>query len=155
MKDQKLLSLIEIAIQKEEEAFVFYMDLHGRVSDPIAKEALKFVADEEKKHKEFLVKYREGEYGAACLSPEQTVNYKIAEHLEAPDIQKNMESKDVYLVAAHRELASCKFYWDLAGAQPEGEAKYVLIKMAQEEMRHKEKMEYLYSNTAFPQTAGG
>ena len=65
MKDQKLLSLIEIAIQKEEEAFVFYMDLHGRVADPIAKEALKFVAGEEKKHKEFLVKYREGGYGVS------------------------------------------------------------------------------------------
>jgi len=27
--------------------------------------------------------------------------------------------------------------------------------MANEEMKHKEKMEYLYSNTAFAQTAGG
>jgi len=155
MKDPKLLLLIETAIQKEEEAFVFYMDLFSRVADPIAKEALKFVAGEEKKHKEFLVKYRDGGCGSSCLSPDQVVDYKIAEHLEAPDIQKNMESKDVYLVAAHRELASYKFYWSLAGVQPEGEAKQMLIRMAQEEMRHKEKMEYLYSNTAFPQTAGG
>jgi hypothetical protein len=27
--------------------------------------------------------------------------------------------------------------------------------MANEELKHKEKMEYLYTNTAFPQTAGG
>jgi hypothetical protein len=27
--------------------------------------------------------------------------------------------------------------------------------MANEELKHKEKMEYLYANTAFPQTAGG
>ena len=33
--------------------------------------------------------------------------------------------------------------------------KDMLLKMANEELKHKEKMEYLYSNTAFPQTAGG
>jgi hypothetical protein len=27
--------------------------------------------------------------------------------------------------------------------------------MANEEMKHKEKVEYLYTNTAFPQTEGG
>jgi len=27
--------------------------------------------------------------------------------------------------------------------------------IANEELKHKEKMEYLYANTAFPQTAGG
>jgi hypothetical protein len=27
--------------------------------------------------------------------------------------------------------------------------------MANQELKHKEKVEYLYSNTAFPQTAGG
>jgi len=33
--------------------------------------------------------------------------------------------------------------------------KDLLNKMASEELKHKEKMEYLYTNTAFPQTAGG
>ena len=33
--------------------------------------------------------------------------------------------------------------------------KEMLLKMANEELKHKEKMEYLYANTAFPQTAGG
>ncbi len=31
----------------------------------------------------------------------------------------------------------------------------MLLKMADQEMKHKEKVEYLYSNTAFPQTSGG
>ena len=31
----------------------------------------------------------------------------------------------------------------------------MLQKMANEELKHKEKMEYLYSNTAFTQTSGG
>jgi hypothetical protein len=31
----------------------------------------------------------------------------------------------------------------------------MLHKIANEELKHKEKMEYLYANTAFPQTDGG
>jgi rubrerythrin len=37
----------------------------------------------------------------------------------------------------------------------DGELNSMLLKMANEELKHKEKMEYLYSNTAFPQTSGG
>jgi len=29
------------------------------------------------------------------------------------------------------------------------------MRMAAEELKHKEKVEYMYSNTAFPQTEGG
>jgi rubrerythrin len=38
---------------------------------------------------------------------------------------------------------------------PEGELKNLFLKFANEELKHKEKVEYLYCNAAFPQTAGG
>lgn len=155
MKDKKLRLVIEAAIQKEEEACAFYRDLSGRVDDRTARDTLQFVAGEEKKHREFLIQYRSGHYSSRSLPLDQAVDYKIAEHLEKPDIKKNMETKDVYLVAAHRELSSHEFYKTLAEQQPEGEVKDILLRMAQEELRHKEKMEYLYANTAFPQTSGG
>jgi rubrerythrin len=43
----------------------------------------------------------------------------------------------------------------MASLHPDGEIKQMLLKMASQEMKHKEKVEYLYSNTAFVQTAGG
>lgn len=61
----------------------------------------------------------------------------------------------MYTVAAHRELNSCNFYTALAEIQPAGEVKNMLLRIASEELKHKEKVEYLYSNTAFPQTDGG
>ncbi|MBE9546502.1 MAG: ferritin family protein [Proteobacteria bacterium] len=155
MKEKNLGSLIDIAIEREEEAYGFYMGLHDRIEDKSVKDTLKFLADEEQKHKEFLVSYREGRYGSDSLRLTDVVDYKIAEYLEEPDIKKDMDSKDVYLVAAHRELQSYNFYKALADLHPDGEAKKMLLKMANEEMKHKEKVEYLYSNTAFPQTAGG
>ncbi|MCX5905569.1 MAG: ferritin family protein [Proteobacteria bacterium] len=155
MADKQLEEVLAIAIQREEEAIAFYQGLYRRVQDETAQDTLAFLAGEEKKHKEFLLNYRAGEYKAESLRMNTVVDYKIAEHREKQDSAASLESKDAYLVAAHRELASYNFYTSLAGIHPAGEVKDLLLKIAGEELRHKEKVEYLYANTAFPQTDGG
>jgi rubrerythrin len=145
-------TIIERAIKNEEEAYDFYMELSRIVEEPNAKDTLLFLAQEEKGHKEFLLKYRQS--GFAGEVP-KTVDYKIAEHLTKPDIAKDIHTKDVYLIAANREINAHHFYLGLAGLHPDGEVRRMLLRMADEELKHKEKMEYLYANTAFPQTAGG
>ncbi len=148
-------SAIDIAITKEQEAYDFYMDLYNKVEDKEAKSNLKYIAQEEAKHKEFLTTCQKGSFCSEVLTLEKPVDYKIIEHMEKPDIKKNIKSSEVYLIAANRELNAYNFYKSLADSYPAGEVKELLIKMANEELKHKEKMEYLYSNTAFPQTAGG
>ncbi len=155
MKDRDVKAVIKTAIQKEREAQAFYTDLYNLVEDTIAKDALLFLAGEEKKHEEFLRNYLQGSYGANALKLDAVIDYEIAQYLEIPDIKKGMEAKDVYLVAAHRELNSYNFYKNLADVHPAGNVKDLLLNMANQELKHKEKVEYLYSNTAFPQTAGG
>ena len=155
MEAQSLHSLIERAIQNEEEARVFYLGLHDLVEDALVKETLTFLAGEELAHKEFLQAYLKGEKKFTALAMDKPIDYHIAQYASKPDPKANMNSSEVYLVAAHRELNSYKFYKGLAAAQPAGEVKDMLLSMADQELRHKEKVEYLYSNTAFPQTAGG
>ncbi len=155
MEEKRLGDYIDIAIQREEEAHDFYTVLMNKVTDPAAKDALQLLASEELKHKEFLIKYRDGGYKQDALRLNQPLDYKIAEHMDRPDISGNIESKDVYLIAAHRELNSYNFYTSLANLHPQGSLRDIFLKMASEELKHKEKVEYLYSNTAFPQTAGG
>jgi rubrerythrin len=155
VEEKNLATVIGMAIGREEEAFAFYQDLSQKVEDRTAIETLQYLSHEEKKHKEFLEKYRQGGYGPETLRMTDVVDYKIAEYLTSPDIQKNMESKDVYLVAAHRELNSYNFYQSLAQMHPDGNARTLFLRMANEEKKHKEKIEYLYANTAFPQTSGG
>jgi len=153
--DPKLLTLIDTAITREEDAYTFYMGLHGKVKDGAVRETIAWIAGEEQKHKAFLVKYRNGDFGASSLRLSDVVYYKIAEHQEEPAVTEDMNSAQVYLVASHRELRSHQFYTALAQQHAAGEAREVLLQMANEELRHKEKMEYLYANTAFPQTSGG
>ena len=87
----------------------------------------------------------------------------VAINAEEPDELARQTAKSLgltlpigrYTNAAHRELRSYNFYTELANLHPEGELNEMLRKIASEELKHKEKMEYLYSNTAFPQTSGG
>ena len=153
--EKRVSDIIELAIKREEDAYDFYMDIHSKVADADIKNTLEFIAGEEKKHKEFLVNYRDGGFGATALRMSDVVDYKIAEYLDEPEVDENSKAEEVYLVASHRELRSYHFYTELANLHTDGEARTMLLKMANEELKHKEKMEYLYSNTAFPQTSGG
>lgn len=155
MKSMTLESLIEIAIKNEEEAYASYMDLYGIVADKTAKDTLKFLAEEEKQHKAYLLKYRDGGFRENALPMNAPVDYKIAEQTDKPEIKRDVSTKEVYLIAANKELNAYQFYQNLANMHPEGDVKDMLQRMAQQELRHKEKVEYLYSNTAFTQTAGG
>jgi rubrerythrin len=156
MSDRRLMQLIDTAIKREEEAFDFYMGILGKVNEDHVIETIQEIAEEEKNHKAFLVKYRDEQWSPKNLKMSDVTYYKIAEYQEEPEIKSDMKSEDVYLVASHRELRSYKFYTELSRSFIRlSEVKELLLKMANEELRHKEKMEYLYANTAFPQTDGG
>jgi rubrerythrin len=155
MKEPRFADIIETAIRREEEAYAFYMDVAEKIDEAAAKETCNWIAAEEKKHRQFLIDYRDGKYGAAPMRMTDVVLYKIAEHQKEPEIEKEMKREEVFLVASHRELHSYRFYTALAEQHDDGDLKDMLIRIANEELKHKEKMEYLYANTAFPQTAGG
>ena len=155
MPDQRLMQLIETAIKREEEAFDFYTGILSKVNEDQARESIEEIAEEEKQHKAFLVKYRDEQWSPKDLRMNDVTYYKIAEYQKEPEIKSDMKTEDVYLVASHRELRSYQFYSELAGLHSDSEIKELLLKMANEELKHKEKMEYLYANSAFPQTDGG
>lgn len=147
-------AIIEMAIAKEEEACNFYIGLSDEAKTGEVRDTLRYIAAEEKQHKEFLVNYRDKGYSHGGLSLDTIVDYRIAEQLEAPEPGEDMGVKDVYLIAAHREKKANDFYLSLAAIHPDGDARRFLLKMAEEELRHKEKMEFLYTNAAFPPTGG-
>jgi len=155
MKNPTLEFLIELAITKEEEAYSSYIELSEMVDDIAAKDTLKFLAEEEKQHKAYLMKYRAGGFRENALPLNAPVDYNIAESMDMPEPRKEITTGEVYLIAANKELNASNFYKNLAEIHPQGEVRTLLLLMADQELKHKEKVEYLYANTAFPQTAGG
>jgi rubrerythrin len=148
-------NILKKAIQKEIESQHLYRDLSQKMTDEAAKDAFRQLSQEELEHEKLLRKYLRGEFKQGALKREHVLDYKIAEHLEQPELSPGMKLKDVFLLAANREKASHEFYLSLAGAHPAGEVKRLLEKLASEELKHKQRVEFLYTETAFPQTDGG
>jgi len=144
MEDLTLSVVLDIAIISEDEAYDFYMEMYDKIEDKTVKKAIEWIAGEEQKHKAFLVNYRDGQYGSDALRLSDIVNHNIAEHHEEPEIDKDISRDNLFLVASHKELRSYNFYTALAEIHPEGETKAMLLKIANEELRHKTKMESLY-----------
>ena len=149
------LEILKKAIRFEEISHDFYRRLEDRVFDYQTKNTLDFLAREELKHKEFLENYIKGKVSGPVLGLTQAHDAKIVEAFQVPPVIPELMQKDAFLVAAEKEKASYTFYLELAELHPEGPVKDLLTGLAREELGHKEKVEYLYTNAAFPQTSGG
>jgi rubrerythrin len=144
----ELETIIKSAIAQEELSHNFYKRLAARVSHPETKDTLEYLARQEMEHKAFL---------QSCFTPQgcklvgQAQNVHLAEMLEAPAISEDLSPKEALVIAAKREEGAYRFYEALANLQPPGDIRDFLEKMAKVELTHKEKVEYLYDNAAFPE----
>ena len=148
-------SVLAKAIEKEIEAQHLYQGLSQQMTDASVKDAFSQLSQEEKRHEEILRKYQRGELGDGGLKKEDVLDYKIAEYLDQPAVTPDMALKDIFLLAANREKASYDFYVGLAAAHPEGGVRELLEQLAAHELEHKRRVEFLYTEVAFPQTDGG
>ena len=147
--------ILEKAIQKEIESQQLYRHLSEKMTDGTARDAFRQLTQQEQGHQAFLEEYLQGKFKEGTLGREQALDYRIAEHLEQPEISPNMKLKDVFLMAANHEKASHDFYLELAGVHPPGQVRRLLEQLASQELEHKHKVEFLYTEVAFPQTDGG
>ena len=144
----ELEAIIKSAIAQEELSHGFYLRLAGLVSHPETKDTLEYLAKEELEHKAFL---------QSCFTPHgctlagEAQNAHLAEMLAAPAMSGDLSPKEALVIAAKREEGAYHFYKALAALQPPGEVQAFLDKMAKVELQHKEKVEYLYDNAAFPE----
>ena len=141
-------AVVKSAIAQEELSHDFYRRLADAVSHADTKETLQYLAKEELEHKHFLQSCLTAQ---GCKLVGQPKDVHLAEMLAAPAFHPDMSPKEALVIAMKREEGSHQFYQALAALQPPGEIREFLEKMARVELSHKEKVEYLYDNTAFPE----
>jgi rubrerythrin len=150
-----LWEVLQAAIQKEVMSRFLYVGLRQRVKDPAAKEAFRLLAEQEQLHQQVLESMLHGKHKEGALGNGLVVDYKITDCLDQPEISPTMELKEVFLVAAKKEKAAHDLYANLAAIHPNGQIKHILEDLAGQEMEHKNRVEALYTEVAFPQTDGG
>jgi rubrerythrin len=150
-----LKEVLEQAIQKEIMSRFLYIGLRQRVNKQASRDAFQSLAEQEELHQRILEDYLHGKLKEGSLSSGLVVDYKIAENLDQPEISPTMDMKDVFLAAASKEKASHDLYTCLAEIHPNGHVKHLLEELANQELEHKNRLENLYNEVAFPQTDGG
>ena len=145
---KEIVDLIHEARNQHELARDFYHRMAHRVSHPETREMFAYLAQEAEERKDRL---------QHCLTPEgcpvvpPVHDAHLAEHLQVPEITEDLSPKDALALAIKRSEGLCRFYQSLLELQPEGEIRRRLEYLARAELGHKDKLEYLYDNVAFPE----
>jgi rubrerythrin len=147
-------AILKKAIHRESESQALYASLSLKMKQDAAKDAFHQLVVEEKGHQEKLEKYLNGELKGR-LESGHVIDYRIAEKLDFAPLTPDIGLKEVFIMAANREKAAYEFYFGLAGVHQPGEVRSLLHHLGEQELQHKNKVEYLYTDVAFPQTDGG
>jgi len=134
--------VLDFAIVKEQEAHDFYLQWAEKIDVDWIKKVFKDFAMEEMKHKELLLKAKQGEM--LKKSSTSVTDLKIADYLVDISPAPDMDYQHALIVAMKREKASFKLYSDLARMTTDTAVTETLQALAQEEAKHKLKLETLY-----------
>ncbi len=155
MPTSTVAEALQMGIEREKESQKLYSELAAMVATPNLSYAFSLLQKQEANHQEILERYLNRGLTDGALEPRTVIDYHIAEHLAQPQPSPNMPLQDIFVLAAKREQMSNEFYTALAAVHPEGLTKKLLLRLASEELGHKQKVETMYSEVAFPQTDGG
>lgn len=134
--------VLDFAIVKEQEAHDFYTYWAKKIDAQWIQDILNEFAQEELKHKEMLLKAKQGETLKATM--EKVTDLKIADYLVDLSPTPDMDYQHALIIAMKREKASYKLYYDLAQRTDNADIATTLKALAQEEAKHKLRLETLY-----------
>ena len=144
--DDHFRKIIRIAISNEENAEQFYREAAEKVKLDHAKKALLELAKEETGHAEFLKTILEKgvEEVLAAKSTGAIQDLKIVDYLSVKELNEYANYQDVLTAAMQREKIAYDFYVGMADLVSDGKLKGILLKLAEVEMGHKNRLERLY-----------
>ena len=136
--------ILDFAVEKETEAFQFYSDWAGKVENGDIAEVLLGFAPEEKKHRALITEVREGK--KIPPSPKEITDLSISDYLVDAEPSEDMDYQKALMVAMQREKSAFRLYTELAAKVGDANVKILFQTLAQEEARHKLRLETIYDD---------
>ncbi|MEO0231022.1 MAG: ferritin family protein [candidate division WOR-3 bacterium] len=142
--------ILDFAIKREEEEYEFYEQWKDKVRQDI-RPLFEKLAEEEKGHKVKLLWVKSGKLKDFLEAGSQGIlDLKMSDYLVDIEPKPNISYQDALILAIKREKMAFKLYEDLANKSSNKEIKDLFIALAQEEARHKLKLELLYDEYFYP-----
>ena len=136
--------VLDYAVRSEENAHSFYKAWSKKIEDRSLVKLFEELAGEELKHKEFLLGVKKG----ATLKPsrEEIVDLKISDYVMEVKASTDMDYQEALTLAMQREKEAFKLYSSLAALSSDGTMRDTFTALAQEEAKHKLRLEILYDD---------
>ncbi|MBC8473042.1 MAG: ferritin family protein [Planctomycetes bacterium] len=128
--------ILQLAIDKEVEAYNFYLALANRVADQHIREAFEDLAKEELEHKAMLELevMKTGKTITVEQNPARPERSYIVSNDPSP---LDMDYKDMLMLGMEKEEAAFRTYVNLAASVNNEKSREVLLALAEEEVKHK------------------
>jgi len=125
------LEALSIAIYNEQSAFDFYTKLSNTIKNPSGKEKFKFLASDEKRHRELLEKHYTKISGEKRFpfDPNKVKEIRV-------EIRDNTTAYEALDIGIKAEKEAYEFYNRSAESSKDREAKKMFLMLASEEDKH-------------------
>jgi rubrerythrin len=142
--NDELAEVWDNAIYKEVASQALYHEARRGTEDPAAVKMLEELESEESKHAETLRKMKESGWQPRDWHPSALADLRLSDYLKGPDTLEGAGLQEVLIFAMKREEQAMVFYSQLMAVFRLEAAKLLCARLAQEELKHKMKLEIEY-----------
>lgn len=146
---QTVDEILDFAIEREQSAHDFYMELASRMDRQSMKDVFIQYAKEELGHRRRLEGVKAGK--KASLGKDGVLDLKLADYILPADPGPTMDYEEALVLAMQREAKAHALYVDLAGQASDEGLKQLFLRLASEEAKHRERFELEYDEVALVQ----
>ena len=143
-EDSMATEILDFAIGNEEAAVEFYRQLADKTDSPSMAEVFEGFAREEEGHKAKLLGVKQAGTLTLESGGKKVMDLKIGDYLVDADPGADLSYQEALVLAMKREKAAFRLYIDLAEAAPDAELRDLLLRLAEEEAKHKLRFEIEY-----------
>ena len=150
--EQYLEEILRQAIRFEEESYALYTNAAGITQIGDARALLEDLSAQEVGHKKKLQAIQERGVSSLALvvRTSEAQDLRLADYLQIPsEFDEEADLQDVLLLAMQREKSTREFYLKLGDLTSAGTAKDLFALLAEEELRHKNRIEALYEKLVY------
>lgn len=146
MSEQNWKSIIEAAVKVEDQSIALYSMALENAKYPSSKVFLKELVEEERHHKKKLESIMKDKSKISLLGSggNKVQDLKIVDMLEDTPLSDEADYEAILVYAAKREKSTYEYYKTLALGLRGIDIGELFAKLAQEELRHKNKLEREY-----------
>ncbi len=143
-----LVKVLKLAISMEEESIKLYTSAQKKDFSPGSSQFLQELVAEEEKHKKKIsdVIKDTSKIKEIGQSEDLVQDLKIVDYLKDVSISEDADYQQILIYAAKREKTTHDFYVELARKYRTNHIGIVFSKLAQEELKHKYKLEKEYDD---------